>query len=222
MRNTGESLAVTEIRNRRFATVVALTAAASLVLQYVLLIRLTLDTVGPLFATIRYFSYFTILSNLLVLGVTVAAVTGANGFFARPAARGGVALCITVTLGIYFLVLRHLWQPQGAQWWADSGLHYAVPLLYLLWWALCVPHGMLRWRDLPVWLLFPLAYLGWVLLRGAWVGEYPYPFLDLRLHGTATVARNAGGVLAVFLVVGGLLVLADRLLAARRKTAVAT
>jgi hypothetical protein len=213
---------VMETRNRRFVTVVALTAAASLVLQYVLLIRLTLDTVGPLFATIRYFSYFTILSNLLVLGVTVAATTGVNGFFVHPSVRGGVALCITVTLGIYFLVLRHLWQPQGAQWWADSGLHYAVPLLYLLWWVLCVPHGMLRWRELPVWLLFPLAYLGWVLLRGAWVDEYPYPFLDLRLHDAATVARNAGGVLAVFLVVGTVLVLADRLLAARRKTAVAT
>lgn len=210
---------MTETRSRRLAAVVALAALASLALQYVLLVVQTMDTVGPLFATIRYFSYFTILSNLLVLLVSAAAASQAGGFFARPPVQGGVALCIAVTMGIYFNVLRHLWQPQGAQWWADTGLHYAVPLLYLLWWLRCVPHGDLRWRDLPRWLLFPLAYLGWVLLRGAWVREYPYPFLDLGVHGAATVMRNACGVLGVFLVAGSLIVVVDRLLAAGQKSA---
>jgi hypothetical protein len=213
---------MTEAHNRRLAAVVALVALAALVLQYVLLVRQTMETVGPLSATIRYFSYFTILSNLLVLLVTAAAASGAGGFFTRPLARGGVALCIAVTMGIYFNVLRHLWQPQGAQWWADTGLHYVVPLLYLTWWVLCVPHGVLRWRDLSRWLLFPLAYLGWVLLRGAWVREYPYPFLDLGVHDVSTVARNACGVLAVFLVVGGLVVVVDRVLAPRRSGAATT
>ena len=44
---------------RRLAMLVAAVSLSALVLQYVLLIRLTLDTVGPAFATVKYFSYFT-------------------------------------------------------------------------------------------------------------------------------------------------------------------
>ncbi|QNP40009.1 Pr6Pr family membrane protein [Lysobacter solisilvae (ex Woo and Kim 2020)] len=203
--------------SRRFALLIAAVAAAALVLQYVLLIQLTRDSIGPVLATVRFFSYFTILSNLLVLLVTAHAAVAREGAFAAPRMRGGVAMCVGVTMGIYFLVLSHLWQPQGAQQWADTALHYAVPSLYLLWWVLCVPHGTLRWRDLPRWLLFPLAYLGWVLARGAWVREYPYPFLDLTALDGATVARNIVGVFAVFVVVGGVLLLADRWLPSRRR-----
>src|SRR5687768_14857613 len=64
---------------RRFAAVVALVSAASLLLQYGLLIRITFDTIGPMFATVRYFSYFTILSNLLVTAVAVVAMSGDVG-----------------------------------------------------------------------------------------------------------------------------------------------
>ncbi|GAB3089173.1 Pr6Pr family membrane protein [Lysobacter terrae] len=208
--------------SRRFAASVAAIAAMALILQYVLLIKLTLANIGPVLATVRFFSYFTILSNLLVLLVTATAARRGSGLLTTALVRGAVAMCITVTMGIYFLVLRHLWQPQGAQWWADTALHYAVPLLYLAWWVVCVPHGVLRWRDLPRWLLFPLAYLGWVLARGAWAHEYPYPFLDLTALDVATVARNIVGVFAVFVLVGCVLVGVDRLLTLRRNRVVTT
>jgi hypothetical protein len=199
---------------RYFAAMAAAVAAFALALQYVLLIRATLDTVGPFFATVRFFSYFTILSNLLVLLVSSTAVfaTGSSPdrWFARPVVRGGVALYIGVTMGIYAVVLRRLWEPQGAQWWADTGLHYAVPTLYLLWWLVAVPHGALRWSDLLRWLLFPLLYVCWAFLRGALVHEYPYPFIDLNLHDLPTVLRNCAGVIAVFLLLGCVLVLVDR------------
>ena len=212
------------IQHRRdwLAPLLACVAAAALILQYVLLIRLTLDSIGPGLATIRFFSYFTILSNLLVLSVAATAVRRGHGMLATPRVRGAAAMCICVTMAIYFFLLRHLWQPQGAQWWADTGLHYAVPLLYLLWWALFVPHGGLRWRDGPYWLLFPLAYLGWVLLRGAWAHEYPYPFLDLTALDVATVSRNIAGVFGIFVLAGSALLLADRLLAGNRSSGVAT
>lgn len=199
---------------RYFAAVVVVVAAFALVLQYVLLIRATLDTVGPAFATVRFFTYFTILSNLLVLLVSSMAafvVESAPGrWFGQPAMRGGVALYIGVTMGIYATILRKLWEPQGMQWWADSSLHYAVPTLYLLWWLIAVPHGALRWSDLLRWLLFPLLYLGWVFLRGAFAHEYPYPFLDLNAHSLVVVLRNCAGVLALFLLLGSVLVLVDR------------
>ena len=205
------------VASRTCAALVGLLALSALTLQYILLVQLTRDTIGVGLGTLRFITYFTILSNIAVALVAFTAASARPGFFAQARVRGAVALYIGVTGSIYFFILRHLWQPQGAQWWADTALHYAVPLLYLSWWGLCAPHGVLRWHALPRWLLFPLAYLGWVLLRGAWVHEYPYPFLDLAVLDGATVARNIVGVFAVFVVAGGMLLLADRLLAPRRR-----
>ena len=129
------------------AALVARLALSALVLQYVLILQLTRDNVGVVLGTVRFLTYFTILSNIAVMLVACAAAAGQPGFFAQARVRGAVALYIGVTGSIYFFILRHLWQPQGAQWWADTGLHYAVPLAYWAWWLACVPHGTLRWRD---------------------------------------------------------------------------
>lgn len=194
---------------RVLAALIAAVALGSLLLQYVLLLELVRTSIGPRMGTLRYFSYFTILSNVGVLLVAVHAALASPGFFASARGRGALALYIGVTGAIYFLVLRHLWQPQGAQWWADTGLHYAVPLLYWAWWLGFVPHGDLRRGDVLRWLAFPLAYVAWTLLRGQWVDEYPYPFIDVNLLGWVTAARNALGVLVLFVVGGALVVWLD-------------
>ena len=201
---------------RTFAALVGLLALAALVLQYVLILQLTRDNVGVVLGTVRFVTYFTILSNIAVALVAFAAATGQSGFFGQARVRGAVALYIGVTGSIYFFILRHLWQPQGAQWWADTGLHYAVPLAYWAWWLALTPHGGLRWRDVAGWLLFPLAYVVWVFVRGAWLGEYPYPFIDVGQLGWGKVAINAVGVMAVFVVLGLVIVGVDRVLGRRR------
>ena len=199
--------------SRPAAALVALLAASAVVLQYVLLLRLATD--GFAFATLRFLSYFTILSNLAVVAACVAAARGGRSWLAGPRALGAVALYIAVTGLVYVLVLRHMCQPQGWQWWADAGLHYATPLAYLAWWIALAPHGRLRWRDPGAWLLFPFAFLVWTLLRGAWLSEYPYPFIDVGTLGLAAVLRNAAGICVVFVTLGALLVALDRRLGRR-------
>lgn len=198
---------------RAAAALVALLAASAVALQYALLLRLATD--GFALATLRFLSYFTILSNLAVVAACAAAALGGRSWLAAPRALGAVALYIAVTGLVYVLVLRHLWQPRGLQWWADTGLHYATPLAYLAWWIVLAPHARLRWRDPGAWLLFPLAFLAWTLLRGAWLSEYPYPFIDVGTLGLAVALRNAAGICAVFVVLGALLVALDRLLGRR-------
>ncbi|PCC73894.1 hypothetical protein SAMN02745121_06186 [Nannocystis exedens] len=199
---------------RRFAALVAGVAVAALVLRYALALVGAGDRLGPARATARYFGEFTVLSNCLVALTTgLAAVASQRPLarlLARPAARGGVALYLIVTSGAYFLVLRQLWRPRGLQWWADAGLHYAVPLLYLVWWTCSIDHGHLSRRHLLLWLLFPLAYLVWAIARGAWAGESPYPFLDVGALGVAAVATYAVAALAVFVVLGLAVLRIDR------------
>lgn len=195
---------------RAAAALILVLALASLVLQYLLLVGQAGAMGGVIATTARFFGYFTILSNVLVAATTAVAAVGGDGCFARPRVRAGVALYIAVTGLIYFLVLRHLWQPQGAQWWADTGLHYAVPLGYVAWWLVAVPHGYLRGSDLLRWLCFPLLYLGWALSLGAVLGQYPYPFIDLAQLGWARTLLNALGVLCVFVALGGILLALDR------------
>ncbi|EQD26009.1 conserved hypothetical protein, membrane [mine drainage metagenome] len=111
----------------------------------------------------------------------------------------------------YSLLLRALWQPQGAQWLADTLLHDVVPLLYLLLWAWVVPRAALRGSSALRWALYPLAYLVYALLRGAWLGRYPYPFIDVAQLGYARVALNAAGMLIVFLLIAAGLIALNRL-----------
>ncbi|HET9031682.1 MAG TPA: Pr6Pr family membrane protein [Dokdonella sp.] len=199
---------------RAMAIVGSLSTVSALLLQYVLLVRLTWDGIGPALATVQFFSYFTILSNLLVaivLGFAAfCASPGNNGFLASARVKAAVALYITVTGCIYLFVLSPLWAPQGLQWLADVALHYLVPVIYLTWWMTGVRHGSLVWLDAFRWLAFPLAFLLWVLIRGAWLNVYPYPFIDVSVLGAGTVAVNSVGICVLFVVIGCLLITIDR------------
>jgi hypothetical protein len=182
---------------RGWAMLTAALALASLVLQYLLLLRA--PGLGAGAATLRYLGYFTILSNIGVAAVCAARAGGRRTGIAGPLPAAAVAVYIGITGLIYSTVLHGLWHPQGWQWWADTGLHYAVPLLYLLGW-LAGPHGGLRGRGLFGALLFPALYLGWALLVGRLSGQYPYPFLDLPALGAAVLARNVAWVALAFAV----------------------
>lgn len=196
-----------------FAVVVAAVAWPALMLQYWLI--LWSGTFA--YATVRYFSFFTILSNLLVAVVASSAATGGNWaplrFWRTPRVRGLAALCIAVTCLIYATILAGSLHFQGPQLIADRAVHYVVPFLYLFWWVVLLPHGSLVWRDALRWLVFPLVYLVWTLIRGAVVHEYPYPFVNVDQLGYGAVLVNSLGVGVVFIVLGSGLVAVDRILA---------
>lgn len=195
-----------------FAIVVAAVAWPSLVLQYWLIVWS--GSLGAV--TVRYFSFFTILANLLVALVAASAAMGGNWaplrFLRTPPVQGLAALCIAVTGLVYLTVLRSLWHPLGPQLIADRSLHYVVPVLYLAWWFTLLPHGTLGWRDALRWLWFPLVFALWTFVRGAIVDEYPYPFLDVGRLGYPAALLNAALVAVLFLALGLGLVAADRAL----------
>jgi hypothetical protein len=195
--------------------VLSFVAWSALVLQLALTLNLAQSEGKPLSDTLAgYFSYFTILTNLLIAIVAslplVASASRAASFFRRPSVITGVCVCIVAGGIAYNLLLRHVWAPQGLQRVADELLHVGTPVLFAIYWWFAVPRGSIGWANLPWWLLYPLSYLAFILLRGVVVGRYPYPFLDASLLGYERVAANAAGLLVALVAVGAGLILIKR------------
>jgi hypothetical protein len=163
---------------------------------------------------VNYFSFFTILTNLLVaLGVTLSLVSLHSRwgkFFSRPVAASGMAIYIAIVGITYSLLLRHLWNPKGPQKVCDILLHDLVPALYVAYWLLFVPKGALRWKDVFYWLPYPLIYFCYSLIRGAVAGWYPYPFIDASKLGYLHVLANTATLVCAFLAVSLLAVAIGR------------
>ncbi|GAA1357632.1 Pr6Pr family membrane protein [Streptomyces beijiangensis] len=149
----------------------------------------------------RLLSYFTVQSNIL-LGLACA-FSAYRAWTARrplpPWVTGGALLFICITGLVYHVVLAGdpaVEAPTGWSAAANILLHSVTPLAALADWLLLTPPGGLRPRHAGLWLLYPLAYFAFVLIRGALltpgtVARYPYPFLDVDLHGYAGVLGNA-------------------------------
>jgi hypothetical protein len=171
---------------------------------------------GPamLGVVITYFSFFTILTNFLVALVFTAATlsprTGWGQVLLRPSVQAGTAVYIAIVGIVYQLLLRQLWNPQGAQLVADVLLHSILPVGYVLYWWLFSSREGLSWSNAIAWLVYPGAYLVYTLARGAVSGLYPYPFVDVNAHGYGGVLARAAALLLVFLGMGLLAVAAAR------------
>jgi len=211
---------------RPLGGVIAALAWFALVVQYAIVLDDAIDRGRSLLTTsVRYFGFFTILTNLLIaVGLTarvLAPRSRAGVFFARPATTAATALYITIVAAVYTLVLRRLWDPGGWQKLADVLLHDVVPAAYLGYWALLLPKGRLPWSASVKWLGFPAAYFIYTVVRGRWMGGYPYPFLDVATLGYTRVLLNAGVLLLVFVLLGLAFVALDRLLWRRQTQRVA-
>lgn len=199
---------------KAYRTIAAVIAWAALVGQYWLMTK-GQPPGEVLVRTVNFFSYFTILTNLLAalaLTLPVLAPDSVGRWWGRPAVRGGITVCIAVVMVVYHLVLRGIWEPQGLQKVVDYTLHYVDPLLFILDWLLFAPKGTLRWRNAIGWLAFPAVFGIWTLGHGALSGFYPYPFMEVTALGYPAVLANMAAMVLGFLIPGLLLVGLDGLL----------
>jgi hypothetical protein len=168
---------------------------------------------------ITFFSFFTILTNILTASVFTAAAfqpkDGWGKWLCRPSVQTATAVYIAIVGMVYQLLLRQLWNPQGAQWVADVLLHSILPVGYVVYWLLFAPRAELSWKDSVTWLIYPGVYLVYILARGAVSGLYPYPFVDVNVLGYGGVFARAGLLLVVFLGMGLLVVAVGRWMRAR-------
>ncbi len=152
---------------------------------------------------IRYFSFFTILTNFIVaICATVLwaqPATRLGGYFLMPAVVTAITVYITVVGVVYNVILRFLWQPQGLQMLIDELLHSVIPFLFILLWIIYVPKTSLQYRNALRWQLYPVIYIIYTAIHGAITGFYPYPFVNVTALGYTRVFINALGLVVVFM-----------------------
>jgi len=195
------------------ATAGAVTGWFALVLQLYLMLAQAPGAGRALVGTVvTFFSFFTILTNLLVALVFtfVAIRPDGGGFFRCPSVQAATTVYIAIVGLCYHLLLRRLWNPQGGQLVADILLHYVMPVGYVLYWFFFAPRTGLHWKDAVAWLVYPGVYLVYILARGAAIGVYPYPFVDVNLLGYGGVSIRAAILVLVFLGMGLLVVAVGR------------
>ena len=192
---------------RTLAAIVAILAWVGLTMQfYLTLTHPPAPEVPVAERIIRFFSFFTIISNLIV-----AIVTTAIAFFKgsrverlvnRTSVLAAIAVYITIVAAVYSLFLRAVVNPQGWHLVSDHFIHDIVPPAYVLFWLIFAPKKGVRWADPVKWLIVPILYIAYSLTHGAYDNWYPYWFADVSKLGYPTALKNSAFVLIAFLVVG--------------------
>ena len=163
------------------------------------------------FSVVNFFSYFTNLSNLFAAAVLSVGVFRHVAQLAPSVSydliRTVAALNMAV-VGIVFAALLRDVDLGSLLPWVNIVLHYIMPVAVVLEWLFYPPRAKLGTRQLLLCQGFPLLYVAYLLLRGANVGWYPYPFLNpATVGGYGNVALYVIGIVLVFFVVGWLLLI---------------
>lgn len=198
-----------------YVSATALVGWFALILQlYIIVSNAIVNNNSVVSSIIKYFSYFTILTNILAaLSLTLSLImqSSALGKFLRSAsAKAAIAVYIIIVGIVYNLVLRQLWDPKGLQLIADILLHQVIPIAYTVYWVVFVPKSNLAWKQPFIWLIYPLIYLLYAIIRGAVTGHYPYPFIDVSQIGFSKMLVNTTIMMIAFISIGFLLVAIDK------------
>ncbi|MFD2037294.1 Pr6Pr family membrane protein [Belliella marina] len=195
---------------RNLATLFAIIAWFAVIVQFYLMVE---NKVSPIPETIiRFFSFFTILTNTLVaIYFSSQIVKGSlSRFFEKPGKLTAITIYILVVGLVYQFVLRQVWDPTGMQKLVDELLHAATPIATLVYWVLYENKKKIHWNQVPFWLIYPGVYLIFILVRGHFSGFYPYPFVNVAEIGYQQALINSLGVLLLFVLLSSVMILVGK------------
>ncbi|MGX7666678.1 Pr6Pr family membrane protein [Flavobacterium pedocola] len=171
---------------------IAISSWLAVIIQYDLMLANRANSV--LETTIRFFSFFTILTNSIVAVyfsyLTYNYLKNKKAIHSSLGTLTAITVYITIVGLVYQIILRHTWNPTGTQKIVDELLHSVNPILVIVYWFLNQKNSTLKYQQIPSWLLFPLVYLIYVLIRGYYSNFFPYPFLNLTNIGLIKVVVN--------------------------------
>lgn len=198
---------------RRIQLLTALFIAAALLLRFGLT---TFDAApgdaGLLTRWLRYFSYFTIQSNIACLIASLAVLRA--GRLDSPwqrALRLASLVGITITCAVYIVILAKDSNEAGLSQVANLMLHYVGPPLVIVGWLVAGPDASLRPADIPRAMIWPLLWTAYTLLHGAISSWYPYDFIDVVAKGYGAVSVSLLLIFVLAVSLSALFVVAGRM-----------
>jgi len=203
---------------RGYHAMVAVVVLASLVGELVNVVggHGAIDDASTAIRVLRFFSFFTVQSNILVLVSTalLAQQPDRDETWWRWL-RLAALLGITVTGVVYATLLAPIHDPEGTARLTNFGVHYFAPWATVLGWVVLGPRPRIGWRLVGWVLLWPVLWLSYTLVHGevGYNSWYPYPFVDVGAHGYGQVALNCLGITIGFLALAALFRWLDRRLA---------
>ena len=204
---------------RFFITILFLAAWFALVSQFILMMENRVETISE--TIIRYFSFFTILTNLIVAIYFTWLLFRKNNEVTSLPKRNNNLTAVTVYILVvglvYQVVLRSLWHPEGLQKLVDELLHTIIPAAVLIFWLVYQNFDRLKWKSILSWLIYPLVYLVYVLIRGKSSGYYPYPFVDADQLGIQKVMINSVFLLLFFVFISAILIGCGKLMLSKKQ-----
>jgi len=187
---------------RAIAAILALLGWVLLALQlYLSLAKGHVDGKSTTEIITNYFSFFTILGNLLITLIFTSIAIAPPG--PGPSLQAAAAVYITIVGAGYSLLLRSVWSPEGLQKLLNIMHHDVMPIVYVLFWIVFARRlRALPWSSAIRWLIAPLIYLAYSIVRGSIARWYPYHFLDPRSVGWPHIFSIIAGFLVAFLALG--------------------
>lgn len=124
-----------------------------------------------------FFSYFTVLSNILATFVFLCFGLGLKKNKLVNKLYGPSVLYMTITGVIFWTILRNHHLIATAPW-ITMVMHGIMPFIVFLGWILFRSKIKLDYKDAVVWQIFPLLFVVYTLIRGPFAHWYPYFFLN--------------------------------------------
>lgn len=159
----------------------------AIITQFILMMQNSM--VSELETVIRFFSFFTILTNTLV--ATFFTIQIFNSTTKVFTLLTPLTVYITIVGLVYQILLRNTWNPTGLQRIVDELLHTIIPILAILYWARYQPKSFKNYASIFTWLIYPLLYISYILIRGHFSKFYPYPFINVEELGMGNVLLNS-------------------------------
>jgi|SRR5690625_46482 len=155
---------------------------------------------GVVTSVIRFFTFFTILSNLMVAVSSLPAALNVRLSYPLQVLRLNAVVAIVITGVVHWFLLRPGSDLSGIIGLVDAVTHVIVPILTVVVWLVAGPRGLTGRLVVAGSFAFPVLYAGWMFLHGALTGWYPYHFIDVPLIGYGPALTMAAVIFVAFAV----------------------
>jgi hypothetical protein len=172
---------------------------------------------GGIFRVIDTLSYFTIWSVFLVALTMTMIYKNPNSESTRlHTLRLTSLMMISITAIFYILLLSQADDPQSWNIYTNFLNHYLTPAFTILVFVFFGPRKWFKFTTVFAALIIPIIFLLYTFLRGAIIGKYPYPFLDVAIQGYPATLAQVLNILTAGLIFLIVFYLYDKLLPTKK------